>query len=77
MEKIERKIVTPILSQEFLTKLVDAALVPPNCSRIIVDIPANGVVAMHYAIYPDRGDEEVIFELIHEVMNRPEKKETE
>lgn len=43
-----------IISGRAITKaLVDAGVVPPNCSRIILDITAYETVKVHYSCFGD------------------------
>lgn len=68
--KITKKIGTPICSEQVMKKL--EGVVPSNASRVIIDIPANGVVQIYYTIFPDDPQFDVVLELIHEVINRNE-----
>ncbi len=75
MSVVTKKLPMPILSKDFMERLLQAGIVPNGCTRVIIDIPANGVVTMHYAVFPEESQGQVVFDLIHDVMTRPEKKE--
>ena len=42
-----------IFSIELSRPLVEAGIVPPNTNRIVIDIPANGVVGVYYSVFAD------------------------
>lgn len=43
-----------LLGQYLATKLTEAGLVPKDASRIIIDIPVNEAVKIHYETFCDR-----------------------
>lgn len=46
---VSKRVVTGI---DFGKMLIDAGVIPENCTRVIIDIPMDGVVTIHTAILP-------------------------
>lgn len=67
MPKIEKTVKTPIVGQEFGKMLIDAGIVPINASRVIIDIPADGVVKIYYSVFADYADLGLLFDVVQKI----------
>ena len=45
-----------------LGKLIDAGIIPPNCTRMIIDFPVGGLVRVYYSTLVDQEDLSVVFD---------------
>lgn len=50
----QQKTHEPAISVNSLMKpFVDAGLIPQNANRLIIDLPAGGVVGLYYSVFAD------------------------
>lgn len=54
----------PVLS--IIQPFIDAGVVPPGCSRMLIDIPADDVVRVYYEIFGDQKVIDVMATLVQE-----------